>query len=183
MNDILGCTDETAFNYNPYATVDDGSCVPVIVGCMIPTALNYNPDANTTCVPIEECCTFPIEGCTDPEATNYNSEANVDDGSCKYDDICNGVFAPNTFTPNNDGVNDIWTLVTDPSCWLDWHIIIYNRWGQMVWESTIPGEVWMGSHSKGNHYVADGIYIYTARGVGYNPLDSFQKSGHITIFR
>ena len=181
--DILGCTDETAFNYNPYATVDDGSCVPVIVGCMIPTALNYNPDANTTCVPIEECCTFPIEGCTDPEATNYNSEANVDDGSCKYDDICNGVFAPNTFTPNNDGVNDIWTLVTDPSCWLDWHIIIYNRWGQMVWESTIPGEVWMGSHSKGNHYVADGIYIYTARGVGYNPLDSFQKSGHITIFR
>lgn len=207
--DILGCTDETAFNYNPFATVDDGSCIPVIVGCMIPTALNYNPNANTTCVPIEECCIFPIEGCTDPEATNYNPEANVDDGSCKYDvygctdpeainynpeatiddgscvydDNCNGVFAPNTFTPNNDGVNDIWTLVTDPSCWLDWQIIIYNRWGQIVWESTTPGEVWVGSYSKGNHYVADGIYIYTAKGVGYNPSNTFQKSGYITIFR
>ncbi len=181
--DILGCTDETAFNYNPLATVDDGSCIPVIIGCMIPTALNYNPDANTTCVPIEECCIFPIEGCTDPEATNYNPEANVDDGSCKYDDICNGVFAPNTFSPNNDGVNDIWTLVTDPSCWLDWHIIIYNRWGQIVWESTTPGEVWVGSYSKGNHYIADGVYIYTARGIGYNPSDTFQKSGYITIFR
>ena len=207
--DILGCTDETAFNYNPLATVDDGSCIPVIIGCMIPTALNYNPDANTTCVPIDECCIFPIEGCTDPEATNYNPEANVDDGSCKYDvygctdpeainynpeatiddgsciyeDNCNGVFAPNTFTPNNDGVNDIWTLVTDPSCWLEWQILIYNRWGQLVWESTTPGEVWVGSYSKGNHYVADGIYIYTAKGIGYNPTNTFQKSGYITIFR
>jgi gliding motility-associated-like protein len=207
--DILGCTDETAFNYNPLATVDDGSCIPVIVGCMIPTALNYNPDANTTCVPIDECCIFPIEGCTDPEATNYNPEANVDDGSCKYDvygctdpeainynpeatiddgscvydDNCNGVFAPNTFTPNNDGVNDIWTLVTDPSCWLDWQILIYNRWGQLVWESTTPGEVWVGSYSKGNHYIADGIYIYVAKGVGYNSANTFQKTGYITIFR
>ena len=207
--DILGCTDETAFNYNPFATVDDGSCIPVIVGCMIPTALNYNPDANTTCVPIDECCIFPIEGCTDPEAYNYNPEANVDDGSCKYDvygctdpeainynpeatiddssciyeDNCNGVFAPNTFTPNNDGVNDIWTLVTDPSCWLEWQISIYNRWGQLVWESTTPGEVWVGSNYKGNYYVADGIYVYTAKGIGYNPNNTFQKSGYITIFR
>jgi len=207
--DTLGCTDETAFNYNPLATVDDGSCIPVIVGCMIPVALNYNPDANTTCVPIDECCVFPIEGCTDPEATNYNSEANVDDGSCKYDvygctdpealnynpeatiddgsciyeDNCTGVFAPNTFTPNNDGVNDIWTLVTDPSCWLDWQILVYNRWGQLVWESTIPGEIWVGSYSKGNHYIADGIYIYAAKGTGYNPNNTFQKSGYITIFR
>jgi len=207
--DVFGCTDETAFNYNPFATVDDGSCIPVVIGCMIPIALNYNPDANITCVPIKECCIFPIEGCTDPEATNYNPEANVDDGSCKYDiygctdpeainynpeatiddgsciyeDNCTGVFAPNTFTPNNDGVNDVWTLVTDPSCWLEWQISIYNRWGQLVWESNIPGEVWVGSYSKGNYYVADGIYVYTAKGVGYNPSNTFQKSGYITIFR
>ena len=93
------------------------------------------------------------------------------------------MFAPNTFTPNNDGVNDIWTLVTDPSCWLEWQISVYNRWGQLVWESTTPGEVWVGSYSKGNHYIADGIYVYTAKGVGYNPTNTFQKSGYITIFR
>tara|TARA_Y100000385_G_scaffold91502_1_gene94432 strand:- start:111 stop:2090 length:1980 start_codon:yes stop_codon:yes gene_type:complete len=207
--DVLGCTDETAFNYNPFATVDDGSCIPVICGCLIPSALNFDPLANSQCLPVEESCIFPIEGCTDPEATNYNPEANVDDNSCEYDiygctdpealnynpeatiddgsciyeDTCNGIFAPNTFTPNNDGVNDIWTLVTDPSCWLEWHILIYNRWGQLVWESTTPGEVWVGSHSKGNHYIADGIYIYTAKGIGYNPNNTFEKSGYITIFR
>lgn len=37
---ILGCTSPTAANYNPYATVDDGSCV--FGGCTDPAALNYN---------------------------------------------------------------------------------------------------------------------------------------------
>ena len=46
--------DSTAFNYNPNANVDDGSCVPFIYGCM------------------------------DSSATNYVSSANVDDGSCTY---------------------------------------------------------------------------------------------------
>ncbi len=259
--EISGCTDANAINYDPLATIDDGSCIDPIIGCMVPDALNYNPEANITCEPIIECCIFPIYGCTDetannfnpeansddesctydvlgcidsnalnfnplaniddgsceydvfgctnsfasnynplatvddgscvlylggctdPEALNYNPQATEDDGSCVYDDFCSEIFAPNTFTPNNDGINDIWTLVTDPSCWIDWHILIYDRWGKLVWESTTPGEVWVGSNYKGNHYVADGIYVYAARGIGYNPNNTFEKSGYITIFR
>lgn len=45
---IYGCTDSTAFNFDPNATVDDGSCEPVIKGCMDSTALNYNPNANVS---------------------------------------------------------------------------------------------------------------------------------------
>jgi len=45
---IYGCTDSTAFNYNPNATVDDGSCEPVVEGCMDSTAINYNPEANVS---------------------------------------------------------------------------------------------------------------------------------------
>ena len=56
---IPGCTDPEALNYNPKATVDDGSC-------------KYPED--------------PIPGCTDPEALNYNPKATVDDDSCKYND-------------------------------------------------------------------------------------------------
>ena len=73
-----GCTDPTAINYNASANVDDGSCVPVITGCTDPTAYNYNPAANTndgSCVPV-------ITGCTDETAFNYNPAANTDDGSC-----------------------------------------------------------------------------------------------------
>ena len=45
--DVVGCTDDTAANYNPLATDDDGSCIPVdtVEGCMDANADNYNADA------------------------------------------------------------------------------------------------------------------------------------------
>ena len=45
--DYYGCTDSTAFNYDPNATVDDSSCIAVIYGCTDSTAANYDPNANT----------------------------------------------------------------------------------------------------------------------------------------
>lgn len=58
---VYGCMDPEALNYNPLATVDDGSCV-------------YSEDS-----------TDVIFGCIDPEALNYNPFATIDDGSCVYD--------------------------------------------------------------------------------------------------
>ena len=45
--DVLGCITLGAFNYNPAATVDDGSCEEVIEGCTNPFATNFDPFANT----------------------------------------------------------------------------------------------------------------------------------------
>jgi hypothetical protein len=101
---VRGCTNPAAFNYNPAANIDDGSCVAVIIGCMDPTAYNYDPTANTPgpCTPKIVGCMDPtafnydptantpgacipvIEGCTNPDATNYNALANTDDGSCTF---------------------------------------------------------------------------------------------------
>ena len=75
---IPGCTDSDAINYNPAATVDDGSCILPIPGCTNPAATNYNPLANQD----DGSCIIP--GCTNPAATNFNSQATIDDGSCIY---------------------------------------------------------------------------------------------------
>ena len=75
-NESAGCTDENAFNYNPDAEVDDGSCIDVVLGCTDENADNYNQDANTD----DGSCS--IAGCMSIEAENYNEFANVDDGSC-----------------------------------------------------------------------------------------------------
>ena len=37
-----GCMDPAAFNYNPDAKKDDGSCIPTVLGCMDETACNYD---------------------------------------------------------------------------------------------------------------------------------------------
>ena len=64
---VPGCTDTTANNYNPLATLDDGSCTydPVFSGCMEPTAFNYNPSVNND----DGSCIWM--GCTDATAFNY----------------------------------------------------------------------------------------------------------------
>jgi len=176
--DVFGCTDNTALNYNPFANIDDGSCEYAVYGCTDPFATNYNPLATVD----DGSCVLILAGCTDPLAINYNPNASEDDGSCVYN-TCGEIFAPNTFTPNNDGVNDGWAIITDPECWLEWQVLIYDRWGRLVWESNIPNDVWIGSNQNGNYYVADGIYVYIVRGIGYNPANTFEKTGTITIFR
>ena len=64
QTDMPGCTYPWACNFNPYAYVDDGTCLLPPVGCAWPN----NPNV----------------GCTYPGADNYSAEAIWDDGSCIY---------------------------------------------------------------------------------------------------
>ena len=74
---VWGCIDDSAFNYEPLANIDNGGCVPVVLGCMQPLAFNYNPQANTS-----DTCIAVVYGCMSQLAINYDSLANTDDGSC-----------------------------------------------------------------------------------------------------
>ena len=54
---------------------------PVIYGCTDPTATNYNPNATLD----DDSCEYQnniVEGCSDSDALNYNPEADEDDGTC-----------------------------------------------------------------------------------------------------
>lgn len=86
--EVFGCTDPEAENYDPNATLDDGSCTYFedTYGCTDPEALNFDPAATAD----DGSCEYPdpIYGCTDSEAFNYNPEATEDDGSCIYDIEC-----------------------------------------------------------------------------------------------
>ena len=44
----MGCIDPSAYNYNPDAQVDDGSCIAIVFGCLESNAINYNLDANVS---------------------------------------------------------------------------------------------------------------------------------------
>jgi hypothetical protein len=98
----FGCTDSTAFNYDINSNTDDGSCIPFIYGCTDATAFNYDISANTddgSCIPV-------VFGCTDPTQFNYNSSANTDNGSCIpyiYGCTDSTAFNYNSNTNTSDG--------------------------------------------------------------------------------
>ena len=97
------------------------------------------------------------------------------------------VYIPNTFSPNNDGINDIWKMVYDLDCWVDVEFKIFNRWGDMIYSGmgdyydSYP--YWDGSVNGGDHYASDGVYTYTFHARKLNSVEVFQRHGHITIFR
>jgi hypothetical protein len=75
-----GCTDSNFTEYNPFASIDNGSCAtPVIVGCLDENSIFYNPNANT---PDNSCDPSAIYGCTQAQFYEYNEWATIDDGSC-----------------------------------------------------------------------------------------------------
>jgi len=81
-NEIAGCTDEAADNYNAAATDDNGSCLYPVPGCLQPNACNYNPEATIS----DGSCEFSsCVGCTDLSACNYDENAIYSDQtSCTF---------------------------------------------------------------------------------------------------
>lgn len=86
---------------------------------------------------------------------------------------------PNVLTVNNDNVNDIFEL---PSALFEsFHIVILNRWGNVVHEmDNATGKfLWDGMHMNGSQ-VNDGVYFYRIRGTTVTGKD-LDLNGHITI--
>ena len=111
-----GCLDETAFNFDPEALFDDGSCEAVALGCIDPDACNLDPSANT------------------------------DNGSCLYNDACGcddlGKFTSVGQTSRRETAIVTATSSTPSACvvavaWLTWTpTVCVTTW-------TIVSEPWM----------------------------------------
>ena len=98
-----GCTDEAAFNFDPAADYDDGSCLDVVEGCIDGTACNYDFVSNTddgsctyadagydcigNCLADTDgdgvCDEFEVLGCVISTACNYDPLATEDNGTCE----------------------------------------------------------------------------------------------------
>ena len=104
---VFGCTDSNADNYNPQATLDDGTCEysecesgfvedcsgdgdcceEAWIGDGFPDCEDQQYDCDLTCYENDggDCLEDEdVNGCTDSNADNYNPEATIDDGTCLY---------------------------------------------------------------------------------------------------
>lgn len=100
-----------------------------------------------------------------------------------YED-CNGyVYIPNAFTPNGDGHNDIFKPSITGGDVVAYEMLIVNRWGEVIFESTEIDLGWNGAGAKGSEYFSQNeVYVYYIRLTG---LHSFTEeySGSVTLIR
>jgi len=100
---------------------------------------------------------------------------------------CEGViWVPNAFTPNGDGINDVFFAKGENI--EEFKMQIWNRWGELFYESTDINMPWLGQRRDGDYYVENGVYVYriTYRllgGVGVEEGEEVELMGHITLSR
>jgi gliding motility-associated-like protein len=117
--------------------------------------------------------THTVDGCVSPPATTTVTVSRCP--QLLY-------YIPNTFTPDGNQYNQTWRPVFtsgfDPA---EFRLVVYNRWGQIVWESYNPTAHWDGTYDS--RYVPDGVYTYR---VWFGDKDSdarYELTGHITLLR
>ncbi|MGK0277395.1 MAG: gliding motility-associated-like protein [Litorivivens sp.] len=96
--------------------------------------------------------------------------------------IVNGhtLYIPNSFTPNGDGINDIFLPIALGVS--TFRMEIYDRWGEIIFVSEDRKTPWVGDVHNGDHFAKDGVYIYYVvieDQVGF----PYEFTGHVTLFR
>lgn len=90
-------------------------------------------------------------------------------------------YVPNTFTPDDDEHNQTWKFYVEGIDQMGFHLSVYNRWGEIVWETYDTAGEWDGMY--GGNLVQPGVYTWTA---WYKERDSDGKKikqGFLNVLR
>jgi gliding motility-associated-like protein len=125
--------------------------------------------------------TFPDSGNYEVEQFLLNNNGCLDSTSKTIRvDAGFKIFIPTGFSPDADGVNDYFGAFGEDI--VEAEIIIFNRWGNVLYRSFDPQAGWDGRTLNGEDYVSPGIYFYEFKlkdkyGGAYN------KKGTLSVFR
>lgn len=137
------------------------------------------------------CADCPTPNAIITDKIKYVAEASNPGGCFARDEVtieplCNGynVFIPNTFSPNNDGVNDVF-YPRGKGLFTVRNMTIFNRWGEIVFtkrdfNANNAANGWDGTFN-GKQLSAD-VYVYTIEVICANSQTMFLK-GNITLLR
>lgn len=113
----------------------------------------WQNDANGSWVIIEEAGIHWVKASNTCGTSRDSVIVNLSDKACN-------IYVPNAFSPNNDGNNDVFEVYS--VCQLfDYHLMVFNRWGEKVFDSTDPALGWNGEHNGIAGQVD--VYVYVVQ--------------------
>ena len=107
----------------------------------------------------------------------------TDSYGCKVSDtvvisLDGSLYVPNSFSPNGNGVNDVFKVIGEDIT--EFSILIFNRWGELIFESTNINQSWNGNY-KGRMAQVD-TYVWK---IVYSDVNTKNKEiiGHVNLIR
>jgi len=91
-------------------------------------------------------------------------------------------FAPNIFTPDGDEFNETWRVYISGIDIYDFHVTMFNRWGEVVWESYDPNGEWDGSYASDGK-IQDGSYVWILHAKDSYNDKKYEFNGTVSIAR
>ena len=114
----------------------------------------------------------------------------IDNHGC-MDTICHDVviddvlqtYAPNSFTPDGDGLNDTWRLVSNIPDITTFEMRVFDRWGQVIFESEDPYEFWNGAANNSGDILKSDVYVYRIAFEIRETEVRKELMGHVTLIK
>lgn len=182
VTDANGCTQTVtvAVITNAFPIADAGIDVTISIGNN--TVLNATGGGTYSWTTGETTSSITVAPTT---STSYcvfvTNAAGCVDSACvtvNVDVDCGELFIPNAFSPNADGENDV--LKIFGGCIKDLQFAIYDRWGEKVFETTDPTDVWDGTY-KGK-MMNTAVFVYRLEVVLLTG-ESISRKGNISLIR
>ncbi|WP_027421054.1 T9SS C-terminal target domain-containing protein, partial [Crocinitomix catalasitica] len=92
------------------------------------------------------------------------------------------LYAPNAFTPDGDTRNNTWQVYVDGLDVYDFHLTIFNRYGEKVWETYDVSKAWDGRYGN-QGIVQDGTYVWIIEAKDLSTDKHFRFEGTVNVLK
>jgi len=174
-NPIFNCNySDDLDHYNIYYSNTESGYLSIVFTEYDPYATSYFHFPGNT-----------VAGCYAISAVDsVGNESSLSDTICVDIDVCDLYILPNVFTPNGDGINDFWHPF--PYDFVESiNISVFNRWGNIVFETQNPDVNWDGKHEQIGMDCSEGVYFYVCEvsEIRLSGLINRTITGSVTIIR
>jgi gliding motility-associated-like protein len=91
------------------------------------------------------------------------------------------LYAPNAFTPDGDGKNDVFYILGEGYDPEEFEYFIFNRWGEVVFHASSMAVGWDGTHN--NQPAKNDVYVWKIKSKDNWTKETFETYGHVTLIR
>lgn len=93
-----------------------------------------------------------------------------------------GIYIPNAFTPDGDGINDVFRVEGAGLAEDDFSMQIFNRWGELIYESRQLSTGWDGTVNGQGEIVQTDVYVYAVQAKSVLN-EVYTLKGHISLLK